>query len=769
MKRLLLTLLCFTFLTSVSLPTEADTQEAHPSDTHNEPSLSDIQISATTIAAFQRIELRATNSFHVDNPDDPRQIDVEAIFTAPSGKPWHMPGFLYHDLKRTEKGLEPNGELQWCARFTPTEPGSWTAYLQVTFTGKTHQSPKVPFQVTETEGRGFLRRAEANPLALEFQNGDHFFAIGSNVFPSTRLGQPIADDRAAQVIQYLKKTAAAGGTFCRLRMDSWWLPIEATADPVTGYQGPGRYHPQACWEIDRIVEAAEHLGITLIFCISNSNSNVDARDKRRGQYNFYLKENGGPLESNEQFWTDPEVRHLFQQKIRYCVARWGASPAVGMWEFFNEVELPRDKAETIIQWHRSLARDWRALDPYERPITTSPGFSAAEQRYQLFATPEMDVFQYHTYDFNDLAEGMARCNSRIITRVPKPLLVGEFGSPEMLHVHLRQGDLRLDLQGIHLHNGIWAATMSGSVGALPWFIRGYIDPSDLYHVYTGLSRFCTDWKINQKPWLPIKATAIADKEALETSRWGRLDLPVLRKFERPQADLYTLGHDGSLGTDADVNGYLWGTGGHRDLRRPPTFDVEFPADGRFIVTVHAVIGRPGTQTPVTVELDGRQIAQRVFDVGPGKGKDSFETPSGNYNVKYDEQIVIPISAGQHHIRVSAEGTDRAEVSYTLDPYADPTRTLYRVLAMGCNDEIRLWLQHAQHTDARRAEGHLPTSAPPATIHIPKMQPGRYEVEWWDTVTGKPICKETVTSRDGTLTIPHPGTLTDEAAKIRRLP
>ena len=54
--------------------------------------------------------------------------------------------------------------------------------------------------------------------------------------------------------------------------------------------------------------------------------------------NPYNARNGGPCASPDDFWTDERARTLYKQRLRYILARWGHSPQVFAWEFWNEVQ-----------------------------------------------------------------------------------------------------------------------------------------------------------------------------------------------------------------------------------------------------------------------------------------------------------------------------------------------------------------------------------------------------------------------------------------------
>ncbi|MCX7017288.1 MAG: DUF5060 domain-containing protein [Candidatus Sumerlaeota bacterium] len=730
----------------------------------------DCRLSAQSVPACGRIEISFPDTFHFDNPYDPTQAVVDAAFFSPSGREIVMPGFYYQDFERQGDQIVKRGEGEWRVRFTPTEPGEWKVTVRVGATDKL--ASELAFRVEPAKARGFLRRSTANPLALEFEDGEPLIAIGSNVFPQTKIGQPVGPERALNVIRYLERTAAAGGTFCRFRMDSWFLPLELPRDEASGYEGVGRFNAQAAWEIDRIVEAAERLGITLMLCIENANGTVNGpKTKDRERFNQYAKANGGPLEDMKDFWTNAEAKRLFLRKMRYSVARWGYSPAIGVWEFFNEVSLRAADPKVIADWHATMAKEWRAMDPYKRPIATSAlgGPMGTEEWKALFAAPDIDLFQYHTYSFTDMAGGLGGSNLRLLTQIDKPLVVGEFGTDKKLRESQPKGkgsDPQIDPAGLHMHNGIWASALTGAAGALPWFITNYIDPLNLYPVYTGLSRFRADWKINEGPWRPVEASAADVVKGSVAPR--DLVVPTQDALQRPEADTYRIGRDGSLGGADSINGFLFGIGAHKDMRRPPTFEVDYPKAGQFIVTVHYVVGKSQSTTPVTIELDGKEAARKAFPLGEGQGKKAEHIPEyDNWRVTYEEEIAIDVPAGPHKIKVDAQGTDRASVGYRLTNYVNTPPVTYRVFAMGYKDSVRFWIQNKENTYYNHFQGKPPTDAPKAEVRVAVEQPGRYEAEWWDTVKGEAIRKEAAEAKENSVTLAFPGTLSDEACKLRR--
>ncbi|MBN2561154.1 MAG: DUF5060 domain-containing protein [Phycisphaerae bacterium] len=728
------------------------------------------RLSAKSVDAYSRIEIRFDHTFKVDNPDDPRDISVYGIFVSPKGREWRMPGFLYQDFRRDGKELHAHGKPEWRVRFTPPEPGIWKASVVVKEGRRTHRGSAGAFKVRESAAQGFLRISRRNPRAMEFENGDPFIGIGSNLVPKTWLDRaPQPWSRMDMVIRHMRRTAKAGGTLGRLPIDSFKMPIESSANTKAGYEGAGRYHRQTCWEIDQIVNEAERLGFTFILCNSCGNTQLcDQIPVDWLQYRYLLKEHGGPLDDMDQFFRHPEVKRLFKQKARYCVARWGASPAVGMWEFLNEVPLTAELSSKTTPFCIRYARYWHEKDPYERPVSVCPGQISHKPYFKkFFGSKWIDLVQYHEYWADDVDRAISCSNKDIRQWSQKPILVSEFGSAWNLCQQLGGlfSDPELDPKGVHLHNGIWSAGMTGSVGALPWFVFPYIEKLDLFDVYTGFSRFARDWRINEGPWKTVDVET--DNSGFGDQRWGTLQLPIRLGWQRSEADTITVHRDGRHKGAPLVNVWLYGPKPHRELRRPPTFKVDYPVAGQFVAHVWRVEGKSGHPAPLVIKLNGREALRREFTLGKGQGKKAeYNDRYGTWSVEYGERITIDVPAGRHRIGVEYQGDGQLRLdSYELRHYVDAG---YVVRAMALDGEIRLWIRNGRNTYANHFRGEGPTLSPLTTLRIPVTRQGAYEVQWWDTVKGHPTRRETASSRKGHLEVAYPGTLTDEACVIRHV-
>jgi hypothetical protein len=220
--------------------------------------------------------------------------------------------------------------------------------------------------------------------------------------------------------------------------------------------------------------------------------------------NPYNAAQGGPLEKPEQFVTDPTARALLQRRLNYIVNRWGYSPRLLAWEWWNEVNLAPFTDETLIPWLQEMTAYLWEHDINRHLVTNSYAISDTSPTWIL---PEMEIIQKHEYahqeatTIKDLAE---RAAADLITLVgsapPKPALLGEFG-------YGTEGwGKDVDKTGIHLHNGIWVTTFVGYAGSgMYWFWDVYVEAYNAWHHFRGLDRFLEDLDLSRyQPFSPLE-------------------------------------------------------------------------------------------------------------------------------------------------------------------------------------------------------------------------------------------------------------------------
>jgi len=474
-----------------SVPTQILTQlpVATPTSDH---ALAIVPPGNEPVERYGLLELDLQTDLRVANPYDPNEIDLRVRFTAPSGKEVEVGAFWYlgFDLQTRQ----PKGEPGWKVRFTPDEIGSWRAVAHVPALGL--QSEPFTFNVAVSSREGFVRVHPTNPHYLAFDNGDFYFPIGLNMG-----WWGGGTDPADEYGRWLDLFTANGGNTIRVWMAAWSFGIE-WEDTGLGNYGLRLYE---AWQLDQLFRLAEEHRVKIILVLINHgpfsvSTNTEWEDN---PYNAAL---GGPLSSPEQFVSNPVARSYFQRRLNYIVNRWGYSPDLLAWEWWNEVDLTPISDEALIPWIQEMTAYLSQRDVNHHLTTNSFAIRCWSEVWQL---PELDIVQRHEYSDQirgsdrDLAGRAAQDFQELAQDVPaKPILLGEFG-----YSASNYGD-DVERTGIHLHNGLWSTTFSGYAGSgMYWWWDTYIETYNLWYHFNGLSRFLIGEDLTQyQPFSPLSIT-----------------------------------------------------------------------------------------------------------------------------------------------------------------------------------------------------------------------------------------------------------------------
>ena len=692
-----------------------------------------VKLSRTEVGQYAKVEMTFAVGGTYTNPFDPQQIDVAADIRTPSGKRILMPAFFYQDFRRTEDGIQPVRTFAWQVRFAPVEVGRHTFRIVAANRGQRDTGAEGHFTCRQRQARGHVRVSKANPLALEFGNGEPYFPSGINLFVSTRLGSPIPANRLDQCERWMGRLAEHGGNFVRLRMDSWWLAIEMTPDDSTGYLGLGYYHQQTCWEVDRIYDLAAKRGLYVMHCLDNANGNVNAsKQPWRVPYDLYLKANGGVCDKPQDFWAHPEARRFARNKLRYCVARWGWHPHLMSWEYWNEVSCRPNMIDDATAWHRDMSRYLRSIDPYDHPITTSlMGDKALADR--IWALPEIEIAQFHNYSGRDTAQVITDMTRKVVDKHHKPFFLGEYG----VGPAYRPQGFGFDKDGLHLHNGMWAAAFAGGAGAGAfWYVSNMLDARDLYYHYRGFADFA-----DRVPWNHAALTRCVVGEPTfvqEPAQLHYVDLPLpmgrRHSFEKPKVTDFTIRRDGTMAGSEMLRGMLHCAEGRK---APPTFHLELERPAQFIIHVHRSVGDDTNK--LVVRLDNKTVADAPFPASKeADPKSEYVEQYGNWRTPYDKRVVVQVPAGRHSIRPEAVGKDRLEVHYMLRGVVSFEHSQpLRILGLRTDRSAYLWVQNRSSIWWTLYRGKQPTALPAMVTKLRGLPDGSYRVTWWDTWRARP--------------------------------
>jgi hypothetical protein len=261
----------------------------------------------------------------VDNPFDPDTIQVVGTLRAPSGSQQRVPAFWFREHARRLAGgneeVSPTQPPEWRLRFRPVEVGPHTLVVTLETNGTLAGAPiELEFSVTENPNppvrRGVVRIA-ANQRQFETPDGRGLRLNGHCVCWHQQRGTFDYDDWFAAM-------AAAGENYARIWMAPWAFGIEAEL-------GSGvNYRLDRAWQLDHVFRLAEQHGIYLMLCFDYHGMFETKPDYWGGNDNWkvnpYNAANGGPCASQNEFFTKPEARAMYQKRVRYLIARYGHSP-----------------------------------------------------------------------------------------------------------------------------------------------------------------------------------------------------------------------------------------------------------------------------------------------------------------------------------------------------------------------------------------------------------------------------------------------------------
>lgn len=503
--------------------------------------IENIQPSGETIERYARFEVSfgVNRVFEGASPFNPDIIDISAEIRTPSGKTAHVPGFYTQDFTITNPSFEnytPVGSPYWKVRFAPSETGLHTWRLHARDQSGEVWSATASFTVTPSERKGFIRLHTSHPYLLEYEQGGTFFPIGHNIAFGD--GNPPNLNGTAYYTPLLQSLQAAGGNWTRIWMtDFERSAIEWSASHWSGfYGGVGVYSLKAACRIEKIIEIAESLGITVQLVI-NDHGQFSSWVNARWNENPYNSTNGGMVPSGnpEQFFTSASAIEMHQRRLRYIVARYGAYTNLSAWELFNEVQFTgrngmnwfnsQSMRSAIASWHQVMASWIKTLDPFQHLVTTSSDESGFQGIWEL---PDIDLTQIHDYSA-PASERDIHLNARIRslqTSFGKPAYAAEFGigaagaeecnfNPGAFSGTTAERDHML--QGTHLHNSLWATAMTNSMAAI-WWWGCYLEP-DASH-----NRNAPNFPLHGIHYPPIKT--FFEGEGIEDPEFLPLSLSV---------------------------------------------------------------------------------------------------------------------------------------------------------------------------------------------------------------------------------------------------
>jgi hypothetical protein len=687
-----------------------------------EPSLGQAVWSSHEGPRFKPVELRFPVTGSWDNPFDPDQVDVSAVITTPSGRSLTQPAFIYYDFDLlTDADFEvvrPNGKQDWRVRWTPTEEGPYRVRLVARTGGKRLTREAGSFACHGALGRGFIRRSPSTPFYLRFDDGAPYFAIGENICWD-------GDNVISSYRRWFSRLGAASGNYTRIWLCRWNMGLEWNEKDGRGaYYGLGRYSPDNAFRLDKVLEAAADNGIYCMLCLGYHGELMDSEGYfhedcwKLNPYNAAL---GGPCAKPADFWTNPDARRLYKQRLRYYLARYGCYTNILSFELWNEVFAPAP-------WVREMSEFLGENDLNHHLRTTTYGDDA------VWALDSMDYVQAHHYGSDDAlrdsAPPIADTSFGATEKYKKPFMMGEFG------IDWKRGDNDHDPKGLatNMHNGLWAAVASRSFGtASIWYWDGYVDPLNLYPQFDRVARFARmiDWTRFNPARPKVEPLSWVTPPAHKT--FGDLLVSPAWEWRRQPDAVVPVNSDGTLGGAPTC---LLFAPFKPDLHSPMKLRLSVASPGQLKLLVSQV----SSLSVLVVKLDGAEILRREFKCGPpGEGrykKTEWREQWKIWQSVFDEEVAVDLPAGDHVLELSNVDGDWMTIpKITLPGVRDLSVPRVDTCLLADRGLAIAWLHDRESNWQNDLAGKAPEEVAPLRLIFSGLRDGRYEALWYDTWAG----------------------------------
>jgi hypothetical protein len=697
-----------------------------------------------TVYAYEKFELAVRGDFGAPNNYDYSQVSVKGYFKNPAGVIKEADGFYMDDYAYapdTDSYTPGSGAFK--IRFAPDKSGKW-AYNVKLFkkNALVYTSPWKSFYAEKSRGKkGFIRISRSDPLFMEFSNKEPFFAIGENLCWWR-------DKCVPAYTAWMQKLSENGANTIRIWMAPWSFGIEWDG-PVGNY---GQRQKQA-YMLDQVLELAEKYGLYVQLClVPHGEFSTTANSK--WQENPYSLANDGVLNRPEEFFTDPVALKLFQNRLRYIIARWGYSTNIMAWEVFNEADLTDNyDSDNCAAWHKKVLAFIKKYDVNRHLLTTS--FSNRFKDPAVWKLEDLDYTQTHIYDLKQEAEKTYEvCESRQ-DEIKKPHIIGEFGVDTERDAMKKVNDK----DGICLHNVLWAGAFTLSFGApLAWYWDHYVDDNNLYYHFGPLAEFVKDINWSDESLADIKNRQVFYKSA-EGRKGGDVEFYPSDDWQKAKKNAFKINNDGSMVNEEYLSAYLFGKN-KEDMRNDPviTFQNEQPV--QLVIKVDKI----SDDNELVVSINGTQAFSVSLCAKDFSGKKYFEDWK-IYQADLNIEYVIDVPAGNNDIMLENKGNDWIKIErIKVENFLNARLAPVFVSGVQGPQTAYLWLKSNDYGwDIGPG-----TPKKDAYIDVIDLKPGRYVTDYYETYSGSVLDEhEDIVEKDEPLRVNLPEFTKDIAVKIKK--
>ncbi|HLP73021.1 MAG TPA: DUF5060 domain-containing protein, partial [Bacteroidales bacterium] len=461
---------------------------------------------AVSITGVNTVQVRKYEKFEVildlknvqiENPYDPADIDVYALFTSPSGQNIRINGF-FDDYRGTGK---------WKVRFSPRETGKYKFRVYVKDGEKTCKSGMSSFNAVESDHHGWIRASEKNPHYFTCDDGTSYYGVGAY--------SPWGNNE--RVLRRFTENKANFFAIWDINYGGFVNGAGIIEDKL------GRYNQEKLGQLDSLVSILENNDIKLMFAIwphDLFSETVWAAQWKINPYNQITKA--------ENVYADSLAWHYQEMKYRYLIARFAHSRSWGIWELINEMDgtdgWARGHHSEAFAWVEKCERYFSENDPYKHPLTAS--FSGGFRQYRDTLYKITDVPNIHLYPAQgwklEFPEDSMRsdmynfawASRRFRDNFEKPAIFGEAGA-DLTYYKPKSKEYHTSY-----HNQIWASLSNGLAAVPVWWTASIMNEQD-WGQLKHLSEFVAGIDFANLPYKPLSTEAVnADSYVMDSGEKG---------------------------------------------------------------------------------------------------------------------------------------------------------------------------------------------------------------------------------------------------------
>lgn len=441
------------------------------------PTIQFMRANRDTVGLYEKFEVQISMLAKYQNPFDPKEIDITATFTSPTGKEWKINGFYNSG---TSGGL-------WEVRFSPNELGKWVYEIKVRDMEENITSPSKKIIVIPSKNHGPIR-ISANNRYLEYEDGTPYYGVGlwyNDEYSKYNKGRIQPDE--------LDKLKSLGVNF----ISSYMTPLETMGT------GPGRYDQSLSGRLDEVLEMCEERNMNLslnIWFHSFLSETTWSGGNIRWQVNPYQL-----VCRAKDFFRSKEAWAHQENLYRYIISRWGHSRALALWFVVDEVNGTDGWASGdslgAAKWAGKVHNYFKINDPYRHLTTGTRSGSIVQfwhEGYQIFDIAAREI--YESQKFTIISDGKIDADDknplvlsywnyaneikRLWDGYNKPAIIGETGWDHTFYETSMPGYLA------QYHNALWICLSKGTAMTPFWWAYStFLNDNVVTHQLLSFSRF----------------------------------------------------------------------------------------------------------------------------------------------------------------------------------------------------------------------------------------------------------------------------------------